>query len=217
MDTSLRKGWLLVAHAYLVAMAVPLAVGCDQAELKGAEAEVKVAQVDLDLPPVPEFKLPEANADGTHPVREMRLRGTRYVDTEITVRGHVTWIYDCAMELRTPEMSEQELKRILTDEPERCNPPNIYLGESADTPASKSIWVVDVPRPPRQDELRAFDAETLRTMKDAWSAMPTTAVGDEVLATGTWAQSSPSGFRNEDGLLVFKRLQNVSRSETIKP
>ena len=113
-----------------IAMGLALALfsGCTKDKLEGAKAEVEETSIKLDLPPVPEFAMPAANPDGTHSVAEMRLKGNKFLDTEVTVKGHVVWIYDCATALRTPEMTDKELARILEDEPERCSRARLTAG-----------------------------------------------------------------------------------------
>ena len=63
---------------------------CEKDKLKGPEAEVKKADVKMNLPAVPDFALPSANADGSHSVKEMRVKGKKLLDTEITVKAHLT-------------------------------------------------------------------------------------------------------------------------------
>src|SRR5262245_29371425 len=120
---------------------------CDDAELKGAEADVKPTRVKLDQPAMTEFHAPQPNADSTYAGAEMRLRGNRYLGTEVKVKGHIIWIYDCATSVRTADMTEAQLKTLLAEQPELCARPNFYIGDTAQTPADRGIWVVDIPRP----------------------------------------------------------------------
>jgi len=177
-------------------------MGCKKDEFAGAAAEVPESNIKLDLPAVPQFNMPVAYPDGSHPVAEMRLKGHKFLDTEVRVKGVVIWMYDCATAIRTPEMDDKEVKRILSEEPERCNRPNFYLGDKAGDPTDRGIWVVDVPRPPRADELKVLPKEVLAE----WPVVPVLAVGQEVVVTGTWSLKSPEGFANSTGLLVFKSI-----------
>jgi S-formylglutathione hydrolase FrmB len=191
-----------------VAALVAAGAACKKDELQGAKAEVEETSIKLDLPPVPEFTAPAANPDGTHTVQELRLKGTKFLDTDVRVKGHVIWIYDCATAIRTPEMSEEQLKKVMADEPERCSRPNFYLGDAADTAADKGIWVVEVPRAPRADEKKALPDEVVKEMQTAFAAVPAFKVGDPVTVTGKFALTSPKGFRNSDGLVVFASMTN---------
>lgn len=166
--------------------------------------------VELDLPAVPEFKMPKANPDGTHPVAEMRLKGNKMLDTEVRVKGYVVWIYDCATAIRTPEMTEKEVERILAEEPERCSRPHFVMGDKSDTPVDRGIEVVEYPRPLREDEKGGLPDELIAEEEARLAALPPFEVGDEVIVGGIWALKSPKGFRNSEGLLVYGSMENLT-------
>ena len=207
-------------------LAIATVAGCKKDQLEGAKAEVQKTSIKLDLPAVPDFVMPQPNADGTHSVAEMRLRGNKFLDTEVKVKGYVVWIYDCATANRTPEMSDKDVAKMLAEEPEKCIPPHFYLGDKADTPPDRGIWVVDVPRATRKDDKNLPDEERA-VMEARWKALPSFKLGDEVVVTGKWSQESERRFRNSDGLLVYKNdcapapsmqcqpsLQNLSSAAT---
>lgn len=198
----------------VIGIAVPLSIcaiggatGCRKADLQGAKAEVQETSIKLDLPAVPEFSMPQPNPDGTNPVSVMRLKGNKFLDTEVRVKGYVVWIYDCATAIRTPQMDDKEVAKILENEPERCSRPHFTLGDKPDTPPDRGIWVVDVPRAPRKDD-KLLGPEIYAQMEAEWKALPPFKLGDEVTVTGTWALVSPKGFRHSDGLLVYKQMVN---------
>ena len=143
----LRTGLLGVPFLSGVALILLGGGACEKDKLKGPEAEVKKSDVKLNLPAVPSFDLPAANADGSHSVKEMRVKGKKLLDSEITVKGFVTWAYDCPTAVRTPGMTDKDLQKLIDEDPARCERPKFYIGDAADTPAEKSMWVVDVPRP----------------------------------------------------------------------
>ena len=211
-NTLVKSTVLLMGSALLIGIGAAGFIGaCGEPELEGAKAEVKPHNIKLDLPPVPDFKMPTPNSDGTHPVDEMRLRGKRYLGQSVQVKGFVISIYDCATAIRTPEMSEKEVKALIDEDPTRCIRPNFYIGSTDDAPLDKGIRVVENPRPPRADEkkLRSM-REEVKKMQEAFKAVPAFKVGDEVIITGNWATRSPRGFRDSDGLLVFESLKNLS-------
>ncbi|HTE56026.1 MAG TPA: hypothetical protein VK698_34480 [Kofleriaceae bacterium] len=177
--------------------------GCKKDQLQGAKAEVQKTSIKLDLPAVPDFVMPQPNPDGTHSVAEMRLRGNKFLDTEVKVKGYVVWIYDCATAIRTPEMSDKDVARMLEDQPEKCIPPHFYIGDKADTPPDRGIWIVDLPRAMRKDDKNLPD-EARAEMEGRWKVLPSFKLGDEVVVTGKWTQESERRFRNSDGLLVYK-------------
>lgn len=181
---------------------------CGEEGLQGAKAEVKETTIKLDLPPVPQFDMPSPHPDGTHSVREMRLKGRKLFESDLKIKGYITWIYDCAAEVRKPEMTDKQVAKQLEEQPDLCNRPHIFLGDSKDTPPEKSVWVVEVPRELRKDEKKTFTKEELRAMPP----VPVFDLGDEVIVNGTWDQRSPKGFFNSDGLLVYKEMENLSKA-----
>ena len=188
-------------------LSIVAASGCRKADLQGAKAEVQETSIKLDLPAVPEFAMPQPNPDGTQPVSVMRLKGNKFLDTEVKVKGYVVWIYDCATAIRTPEMTDKELAKILENEPERCSRPHFTIADKADTPPDRGIWVVDVPRPVRKDD-KLLGPEILAQMEAEWKSLPPFKLGDEVVVNGTWTLVSPKGFRHSDGLVVYKGMTN---------
>ena len=121
--------------------------GCDKDKLKGPEAEVRKTEVKINLPAVPAFALPPAPSDGSHTVKELRVKGKKLLESDITVKGIITWAYDCATAVRQTDMSDKDLQKMIDEDPTKCERPTFYVGDSADTPPEKSMWVVDVPRP----------------------------------------------------------------------
>ena len=184
-------------------------LGCAKDQLKGAKAEVQETSIKLDLPPVPAFNMPQANPDGSQSVAVMRLKGNKFLDTEVRVKGYVVWIYDCATSIRTPAMTDKELAKLLEDEPERCTRPHITISDTPDGPADRGIWVVDIPRPLRKDDKLLGD-DIYKEMEAEFKALPPFNIGDQISVNGTWSLVSPKGFRKSGGLLVYKNLENLT-------
>jgi hypothetical protein len=198
-----------------------LAAGCDKDKLNGPEAEVRKSEVKLNLPPVPAFDLPPTPSDGSHTVKELRVKGKKLLESDITVKGIITWAYDCPTAVRQPGMSDKDLQKMIDEDPTKCERPKFYVGDAADTPPEKSMWVVDVPRPYNKLELKRLPKDELRNPPpdrcdpkgDAKkSVCPPYKVGDQVEITGTWKLSSPHSERNSDGLLVYKKMKNVTQA-----
>ena len=209
-----RLGVRTISLACLVAL--PL-VACDKDKLKGPEAEVKKTDVKLDIPA---FDLPPAPADGSHTVKEMRVKGKKLLDTDVTVHGFVTWAYDCKTAIRKPEEDDKALQARIDEDPTLCERPKFYIGDTAQTPPEKSLWVVDVPRPynalevkriKKKDRIEPDRCEPDEKDKTK-SVCPPYAVGDEVVITGTFKTSSPHSERNSDGLLVYKKMKNTTQT-----
>jgi hypothetical protein len=196
--------------------------GCETDKLKGPAAEVKKSDVKINLPPVPGFELPPPNPDGSKSVKEMRVRGKKLLDTDIVVKGVVTWVYDCKTALRQPGMSDKDVEKLMYEDQTKCERAKFYIGDAADTPAEKSMWVVEVPRPftkielerlkpkAREDELK--NPSNRRCDAKKKDDCPIYEVGDQVEVTGTWKLASPHGDRNSDGLLIYKKMKNITKN-----
>ena len=222
-----RHGLRTVLFAVVPSLLVGTA--CQDKGLKVPDPEVRKSDVKLNLPTLPAFDLPAANADGSHSVKELRVKGKKLLDTEITVKGIVTWAYDCPTAVREPGMDDKQVQKIIEEDPTKCERAKFYIGDAADTPAEKSMWVVDVPRPYNKLELdRIKKPERNLQMypdrcepgeKDPKKMIcPPYAVGDEVEITGKWSMASPHSERNSDGLLVYKKMKNITQKwETPAP
>ena len=198
-------------------------VGCgDGSKRKGPAPEVAETEIKLDLPAPPEFQEPKPLADGSHSVTEMRLRSGKFVDQQVKVTGFVTFHYDlkvCARELGEKmvtadptlcdgkkdivECTAKVGDKAVVETPDKCDRPNFYLGDSPNASYEKSIWVVDVPRPLREDEKR--DRMLVEEFKKK-PPPPELTLGQKVTVEGKWTIKSESGFANSDGLLVYGGL-----------
>ena len=135
----------------------------------------------------------------------------------------MTWAYDCKTALRQPGMTDKDVQKMIDEDPTKCERAKFYIGDAADTPAEKSMWVVDVPRPynkleletmkpkAQEEDLHEPDGEPKCDAKKK-DICPPYEVGDQVEITGTWKLSSPHSERNSDGLLVYKKMKNVTKS-----
>lgn len=151
------------------------------------EIEVAADPVPLDLPAVPAFTVPPINPDGSRSVRELRVAGNRLLETEVTVRGFVTWVYDCfevtRADPRNAGVADDQLRRLIADDPTRCARRYLRLADGAVTGLNHAIHVVDLP------------------------ADLAVKGGDELVVTGTWTTRSPHGDARPDGLLVFAKTR----------
>ncbi len=201
----MRISFVLVASALSMST-----VACKQAEFKGADAEVKMTDIKLDMPKIPDLTLPKSDGD-TKTVKEMRLLGRSLLKTEVKIKGFITWIYSCA-EAEGTGMTPKEIKKMLADHPEKCDRPSFRMGDTADTPSEKGVWVVNVPRKLRKDERKGYTSKELKALPK----VPVIEVGDEVIVTGKWEQSSLNGFTRTEGLLVYGDLQSITNPEQKK-
>lgn len=192
----------VLTRATLLACALA-APACGAGGSKGPTAtggEVVEQQVKIDLPEPPQFVEPQANPDGTHSVTEMRRKGGKYLDQVVKIKGYVIYKYDCVAILGP---------KVFKDTPDKCDRPHFYLGDDMNTSQDKSVWVVEVPRAPREDEKRVIPKEELNN-PELWPPEPKYAQGDLVEVEGTWSTKSPKGFVNSDGLMVYKNMTVVT-------
>jgi hypothetical protein len=204
-----------------VLLGIAVLGACDKD--KFPPAEVTKPDIKLDLPPVPAFDLPAQPTDGSHTIKEVRVKGKKLLESEITVHGFITWAYDCPTAVRKPNEADKDLQKRLDDDPTLCERAKFYIGDTKDTPAEKSLWVTDVPRPYNKLEMerikkpeRNFGTYPDRcepNEKDPKKAIcPPYTVGDEVTITGPFKVSSPHSERNSDGLLVYKKMKNITQN-----
>jgi tetratricopeptide (TPR) repeat protein len=192
--------------------------GPSRPNLVGPRAEVRPSP-KVTLPSVPAFELPVAAA-GTHSVQELHVTGRPYLGTKIRVAGYVTWIYDCVAELQRPGQTRAQVQRRIDQDPTQCQRAKLYLGDTRDTPAERSLWVVDVPRPFNKLEVERIKKEdrTLANYPDRCEPdrkrrgpfCTELAVGDYVVIAGTFAIRSPHYESNSDGLLVWDSVQKAT-------
>lgn len=188
----MRTSWLMVPVFGLAIL------GCDNAEFKGAEAEVKTTDIKLDMPSIPAFSMPTSDGE-TYSPKYLRLLGNKLLDTEVKIKGFVTWIYDCVAHVQKPGEKAKATKKRINKNPQICQRPHFTIGDTADTPPERSAWVVEVPRKLRKDEKKGFKKEDLEKLP----LVPKFKLGDEVIVKGKWSLKSPKGFSNSDGLLVW--------------
>nr|HEX4317732.1 hypothetical protein [Kofleriaceae bacterium] len=193
-------------------------VGCDKGGLSVPDPEVGKPGVTAKLPPVPDFALP-ATTDGSHSVKELHVRGHKLLDQDVTVKGVITWAYDCATAVRNEGESDKDVQARIDDDPTICQRAKFYIGDSADIPPEKSLWVVDVPRPYNKKEIANIKKEQ-RTdplkcepnEDPKKNICPPYKVGDQVEITGKFSLSSPHGDANSDGVLIYEKLKNVTEN-----
>lgn len=171
-------------------------------DLAGPPAEI-VAAGKLELPALPSFELPPSEP-GFVGARELRVQGRRHLGTEVKVKGHVIWIYDCVTALagKNPKAKRAALQRSIDQDPTLCEIPKLAIADSKTAGRDQAITVVEVPRPPNKLERRMLPAQELAR----WPAVPKVAVGDLVVVTGQWTTRAPRGDADSDGLLVYGSL-----------
>jgi hypothetical protein len=215
------------ARAWIVASVFGVgaggAVGCDSHKLSGEEAEIKPHNTKLNLPEVPPFELKPYDAE-THSVKEMRVAGKQYFGKDdVKIHGFITYVYDCATEIRAPGQSDADVKKQIETDPMKCRRPAFYIGDEQTTTPDHSVRIVEIPR-----AMRDYEKKNISKDQKAWQdrydkgvtvslegyVVPPYKVGDEVIVTGSWKQTSPHGEADSGGLLVYKTLTNKNQNWT---
>jgi hypothetical protein len=203
---------------------VASAFACSKDKLEGPAAEVKKADIKVDLPPVPQFDVTVAAKDAPHNVKELRVKGKKLFDQEVTVKGVITFVYDCATAIRQPNESDTDVQKRIDDDPTLCERPKFYIGDTPQTPVEKSLWVVDLPRPWNKLEMQRLKKKDRDSDPEAAvrcepnekdpkkQVCPPYAVNDVVTITGKLGLSSPHSERNTDGLIIYKSMKNETKS-----
>lgn len=179
-------------------------------DLPAPQPEVARNEPKVTLPAVPAFALPIAEP-GLHGALELRLHGAALRGTEVKIKGYITSIYDCAAELAAsrPRLSRAALLDAVDRDPRQCEQPRFSLADLKGAPPEASVTVVDVPRRPAKPERDGLSPAELAR----WPKVPTLAVGDCVIVTGTWAIRSPRGAYDGHGLLIYKAIQAAAPAE----
>jgi hypothetical protein len=188
--------WGACGALFIVLAAAP-ACGAGQSGQTAAGNEVVETKTVIELPPPPEFVAPQPNPDGTHGALEMRRNSGKFMDQVVKIKGYVVFKYDCIQVLGP---------KVYKDSPDKCERPHFYIADEKDTSIDRSVWVVEVPRAPREDEKKVLPKEELNN-PELWPPEPKYALGDQVEVEGTWSTKSPKGFVNSDGLLIFKGME----------
>ncbi len=184
------------ACGVLLFVAVAACGGGQSGGSTAAGNEVVETQTRIELPAPPDFVAPQPNPDGTHSALEMRRNSGKFMDQVVKIKGYVVFKYDCIQVLGP---------KVYKDAPDKCERPHFYIADEKDTSIERSVWVVEVPRAPREDEKKVLPKEELNN-PELWPPEPKYALGDQVEVEGTWSTKSPKGFVNSDGLLIYKNM-----------
>jgi len=166
-----------------------------QGQAEGPEAEVRKSEVKVSLPGVPAFDLPPSPTDGSHSVKEMRVKGKKLLETDVTVKGVITWAYDCPTAIRQPGVSADAVQKLIDEDPSKCERPKFYNRRRRRHAAGEEPVGRRGPAPLLQIELERLPREEIRhppsdrcDAKDSKdtkkSACPPYKVGDQVEITG---------------------------------
>jgi hypothetical protein len=170
----------------VLALALSLC-GCSSSEggarIGGDEPEqVQLPQIKVNLPPAPSFQkehAPERYTDSSYSVYGVRKSSSTTLNKEVRVKGYLIELYECP-----PCPKGAECKK--------CDKPHFFLADRSNGPKEEALMVTDLPKE---------DKETKKKIVFE--------VHSQYYVVGTFAKSSPAGFSNSDGLLIYKESKRV--------
>lgn len=140
-------GRRVLALALLALLALG-ATACDQVQAlinpppqEAPKPEDNLPPAKVDLPPVPQdlgkHSTPEKHADGALTVAGLLRNRPKYLDKKVTVKGHITWIYDCPYDDepakgKRPPRRPKKKKKDPEAEPKMCDRPHMLIADKAD-------------------------------------------------------------------------------------
>lgn len=144
--------------------------------------QVQLPQIKVNLPPAPSFQkehAPERYTDSAYSVYGVRKGIATTLNKEVRLKGFLLEVYECPVCPKGATCKD-------------CDKPHFFLSDRANGPKEESLMVTDYPKEDKETKKKTtFD------------------VGSQYYVIGTFAKSSPSGFQNSDGLLVYKEAKKV--------
>jgi hypothetical protein len=177
----------------------------------------QVAPIKVNLPSSPNFDI--ATAPVTYPSGEMSVYGlrkgmTKYLDKDVRVKAYLLEVYECPAEIRkcndeAAAKAKREKKNKkppkadappATAAPEKsacrpCDQPHFFIADTPTTKLERALLVADYP------------------VKDWKTGKPKPLVakaGDQFIVTGTFAINSITGFAASNGLIIHKKLEDMT-------
>ena len=122
--------------------------------------------------------------------------------------------------VRKPDETDKDLQKRLDEDPTLCERPKFYIGDAEghagreEPVGRRRAAPVQQARDGAHEEAGAQPAGSLRAEGEdpKKNICPPYTVGDEVTITGSFKMSSPHSERNSDGLLVYKKMKNVTQN-----
>ena len=177
----------------------------------------EVTPVKVNLPPSPSFTPP--NIPVQYPSGELSVLGLRkmkdkYMDKDVKVKAYLTEIYECPAELRkcNDQLSEKtkvEKKKAMKKggdaltqnvQADRggcrpCDQPHFFMADTPNTKRERALLIADYP-------VKDWDTGEPKALEAK--------VGEQYLVTGMFSINSMTGFAASNGLLIHKKLEDLS-------
>jgi len=163
-------------------------LGCPSGEKGssiGAEGpeQTHLPQIRVNLPPPPSFQkehAPERYTDSSYSVYGLKKNIATTLSKQVRVKGFLRELYECPV---CPKGATCKA----------CDKPHFWLADRASGPKQEALLVSDYPK---------LDPQTKKKISFE--------VGASYYVMGTFSKSSPTGFSNSEGLLVFSEAKRVT-------
>jgi len=188
-----------------VTAGVLLSAGCEQIT-SASEGEAEAEQLPAIVPNLPEVPtlppppFPTTYEDESYSVYGLRLRPAKVLDTDLSVTGYITEIYE-----------PPPCKQGKNEECPKVAQPHLFLADTADQ-ADRAEQLMIVGYADNQDQLeRARRGRKTTTISGAVVVPRDLAVGNRIRATGHFTLISSGGFNTSNGLLEYASHETLSK------
>jgi len=178
---------MLKAKLGAILCATSLVISCESTDggsrIGGDDPSPALSSIKVNLPPSPSFQkehAPETYPDSAYSVYGLRKNAKAVMNKEVRVKGFLTEVYEC------PPCPKGATCKT-------CDKPHFFVADRASGPKDEALMVTDYPREDPKTKKKAKPFE----------------VGTQHYVVGTFATSSPTGFSNSDGLLIYKEAKRV--------
>jgi hypothetical protein len=177
----------------------------------------EVTPVKVNLPPSPSFaasNIPPQYPSGELSVLGLRKMKDKYMDKDVRVKAYLTEIYECPPELRkcNDELNEKtkiQKKKAMKKGGEAlvqdvqadrggcrpCDQPHFFMADTPTAKKERSLLIADYP-------VKDWDTGDPKPLEAK--------VGQQYIVTGTFSINSMTGFAASNGLIIHKKLEDLS-------
>jgi hypothetical protein len=177
----------------------------------------EVAPIKVNLPPSPSFaasNIPTQYPSGELSVIGLRKMKDKYMDKDVRVKAYLVEIYECPAELRKcndqlNEKTKKEKKKAMKKggdalvqnvQADRggcrpCDQPHFFMGDTPTTKRERALLIADYP-------VKDWDTGDPKPLEAK--------AGEQYIVTGTFSINSMTGFAASNGLLIHKKLEDLS-------
>jgi hypothetical protein len=177
----------------------------------------EITPIKVNLPPSPSFaasNLPTQYPSGEFSVLGLRKMKDKYMDKDVRVKAYLVEIYECPAELRkcNDELSDKTKKAkkaaikkggdAMTQNvaPERggcrpCDQPHFFLADTQNAKKDHALLIADYP-------VKDWDTGDPKPLEAK--------TGEQYVVTGTFSINSMTGFAASNGLIIHKKLEDLS-------